>query len=69
MKIELTPSEYAQITGEYIVLKVNVKNLIQEYTERLNGSKTPSDASWYSGIIKIQRERLMKINNILNKLK
>tara|TARA_R110002020_G_scaffold120575_2_gene274793 strand:- start:4054 stop:4263 length:210 start_codon:yes stop_codon:yes gene_type:complete len=69
MKIELNSSEYATIRVVLIKEQYNVSCSIEQDLVRLNGSNKTKDVTRLNHLVKIQRNKLRYINNLLNKIK
>jgi|TARA_R100001594_G_scaffold84575_1_gene119095 ribosomal protein S26 len=69
MKIELSSSEYGTLKVVLIKEQYAVNCSIEQDLVRLNGSKNTEDVRSLNHLVKIQRNKLRYINNLLKKLK
>lgn len=67
-KLYLEGTEKLTIEFSLIEFRVNAQERIEYYTNKLNGSDNTKDANYYTDLIRIQKDKLNSINNILNKL-
>jgi|TARA_R100000781_G_scaffold205_2_gene272 ribosomal protein S26 len=69
MKIELSSSEYGTLKVVLIKEQYAVNCSIEQDLVRLNASKNTEDVRSLNHLVKIQRNKLRYINNLLKKLK
>ena len=67
-KLYLEGTEKLTIEFSLIEFRVNAQERIEYYTNKLNGSDNTKDVNYYTDLIRIQKDKLNSINNILNKL-
>jgi hypothetical protein len=67
-KLYLEGTEKLTVEFSLIEFRVNAQERIEDYTNKLNGSDNTKDVNYYTDLIRIQKDKLNSINNILNKL-
>jgi len=67
-KLYLEGTEKLTVEFSLIEFRVNAQERIEYYTNKLNGSDNTKDVNYYTDLIRIQKDKLNSINNILNKL-
>ena len=67
-KLYLEGVDKLTIEFSLIEFRVNAQERIEYYTNKLNGSDNTKDVNYYTDLIRIQKDKLNSINNILNKL-
>jgi|TARA_R110000824_G_scaffold163712_5_gene339484 hypothetical protein len=67
-KLYLEGTEKLTVEFSLIEFRVNAQERIEHYTNKLNGSSSTEDVNHYTDLIRIQKDKLNSINNILNKL-
>ena len=67
-KLNLENGERVTLEFSLIESRINTQERIKYYTERLNGCDNVNEVNMYTDALKIQRDKLKSITNILNKL-
>ena len=67
-KLYLEGTEKLTVEFSLIEFRVNAQERIEYYTNKLNCSDNTKDVNHYTDLIRIQKDKLNSINNILNKL-
>ena len=67
-KLYLEGTEKLTVEFSLIEFRVIAQERIEYYTNKLNGSHNTKDVNYYTDLIRIQKDKLNSINNILNKL-
>jgi|TARA_R110002012_G_scaffold168455_1_gene331966 hypothetical protein len=66
--LNLENGERVTLEFSLIESRISTQERIKYYTERLNGCSNVSEVNMYSDALKIQKDKLQSITNILNKL-
>ena len=69
MNLELNNKETATLNIVLQLQKLETKESLTLYTNKLNASNNTNDVNWYNELVKSQREKLDTVNNLLNKIK
>ena len=67
-KLYLEPSEKVTIEFSLIESKVNTEERVKYYTNKLNSSNNTEEVQRYTKSLKIQKDKLKSITNLLDKL-
>ena len=67
-KLYLESGEKITLEFSLIESKVNTEERIEYYTGKLNSSNNTEDVKRYTELLKIQKNKLQSITNLLNKL-
>ena len=67
-KLYLESGEKITLEFSLIESKVNTEERIEYYTGKLNSSNNTEDVKRYTELLKIQKNKLHSITNLLNKL-
>ena len=67
-KLYLEPGEKVTIEFSLIESKVNTEERVKYYTNKLNSSNNTEEVQRYTKSLKIQKDKLKSIINLLDKL-
>ena len=67
-KLYLEPGEKTTLEFSLIESKVNTEERIEYYNDKLNGSSNTEEVKKYTDLLKIQKNKLQLITNLLDKL-
>ena len=67
-KLYLEPGEKVTIEFSLIESKVNTEDRVKYYTNKLNSSNNTEEVQRYTKSLKIQKDKLKSITNLLDKL-
>ena len=67
-KLYLEPGEKVTIEFSLIESKVITEERIKYYTDKLNSSNNTEEVQMYTKTLKIQKDKLKSITNLLDKL-
>ena len=67
-KLYLEPGEKVTIEFSLIESKVNTEERVKYYTNKLNSSNNTEEVQRYTKSLKIQKDKLKSITNLLDKL-
>ena len=67
-ELYLEPGEKVTVEFSLIESKVNTENRVKHYIDKLNSSDNTEDVKRYTESLKIQKDKLKSITNLLDKL-
>ena len=67
-ELYLEPGEKVTVEFSLIESKVNTEDRIKYYTDKLNSSDNTEDVKRHTESLKIQKDKLKSITNLLDKL-